>query len=228
MIKAVIFDVDNTLYSYTKAHAEAFAALTEYGEKALGLSLEAFEGLHKKTEHELRKYMGEVAAVHNRTIRYQHMLESIGLPLYPHVLEMSRIYWDTLIGAAVLSPGALEAVKQLKDQGIRIGIGTDMTARIQFRKLTKLGLLPYIDFLVSSEEVGAEKPEKAFFERCVQKAGCKRQECLFVGDSLKKDVLGALEAGLKAAWYCPEGCRESADVPQLTDMLQLLWMISVP
>ncbi len=226
MIKTVIFDVDNTLYSYTDAHEAAFEALSMYADKKLGLSRDVFECLHKKTEDTLREYMGNVAALHNRCIRYQIMLESQGLPLYPHVLEMNDLYWDILLKAAVPSPGVPEALKRLKRQGIHIGIGTDMTARMQFKKLAVLGLLSHIDFLVSSEEAGAEKPEKAFFARCLDKAGVPGQECLFVGDSLKKDVYGAMNAGLRAAWYCPKGDPAQTDVLMITDMAQLPQTVS--
>lgn len=222
MIKAVIFDVDNTLYSYTDAHEAAFDRLAAYADRELGLSRALFEELHQRTEHELRTYMGEVAAVHNRCIRYQIMLENQGLPLYPHVLKMNDLYWDTLLETAVPVPGIMEAVNALKEKGFRLGIGTDMTARIQFRKLEVLGLLRYMDFFVSSEETGTEKPHPAFFARCVKKAGCPAKECLFVGDSLKKDVQGAVDAGLQAVWYCPEYRKKAGeDVPRITDMRQL-------
>lgn len=222
MIKTVIFDVDNTLYSYTEAHKEAFKALTAYAEEKLGLSQEDFEKLHQDTEKELRAYMGNVAALHNRCIRYQVMLECRGIPLYPHVLKMNDLYWNRLLEAAEPSDGALDTIKALKGQGIRIGIGTDMTARVQFLKLETLGILPYVDFLVSSEEAGSEKPEQAFFARCVEKAGCGADECLFVGDNLTKDVLGAVDAGLHGVWYCPKGAGKTADVLQITELLQLL------
>ena len=222
MIKTVIFDVDNTLYSYTKAHEAAFEALSSYAEHELGLSRNIFVKLHQETERELKVYMGDTAAVHNRCIRYQIMLEHQGLPLYPHVLRMNDLYWNALLGAAVPVAGAVDAMKRLKKQGLRIGIGTDMTARMQFEKLEALGLLPYVDFLVSSEETGVEKPDPAFFARCVEKAGCRRDECLFVGDSLKKDVQGAADAGLAAVWYDPEDSGDPADVPRITDMVQLL------
>lgn len=221
MIKTVIFDVDNTLYDFDRAHARAYAALAEYAEAELGLSGEVFVRKLKETGAGLQKYMGDVAAVHNRTIRYQNMLEDNGFPLHPHVLRMDGLYWDTLIREAVPSPGASEALRGLKGMGLRIGIGTDMTARMQFRKLTALGLMPYIDFLVSSEEAGAEKPSARFFSRCVTKAGCAASECLFVGDSLKKDVLGAMDAGLKAVWYCPgEECPE-VGVPRTENLERL-------
>ncbi|MCI9008927.1 MAG: HAD family hydrolase [Lachnospiraceae bacterium] len=226
MIKTVIFDVDNTLYSYTEAHKEAFKALTAYAEEKLGLSQEDFEKLHQDTEKELRAYMGNVAALHNRCIRYQVMLERRGIPLYPHVLKMNDLYWNRLLEAAEPSDGALDTIKALKGQGIRIGIGTDMTARVQFLKLETLGILPYVDFLVSSEEAGAEKPEQAFFARCVEKAGCGADECFFVGDNLTKDVLGAVDAGLHGVWYCPKGAGKTADVLQITELFQLLEKVS--
>lgn len=221
MIKAVIFDVDDTLYSYQEAHKKAFEALLTYADEELLMSREDFLKLHRETERSLREYMGNVAAMHNRCIRYQTILESRGLPLYPHVLRMYDCYWETLLKAAVPTEGAGDVMSQLKKRGVRIGIGTDMTARIQFKKLEVLGLLPYIDFLVSSEEAGAEKPEEAFFARCMEKAGCKRAECLFIGDSLKKDVLGAMDAGLNAVWYCPDGSGESEQVQKIPHMAQL-------
>lgn len=86
--------------------------------------------------------------------------------------------------------------------GLVIGIGTNMTAYVQYLKLEKLGLMPYVDFMVTSEEAGAEKPDRRLFDLCVGKAGCGAEECAFVGDSLRGDALGALEAGMRAFWLC--------------------------
>jgi putative hydrolase of the HAD superfamily len=153
------------------------------------------------------------------------MLEQEGCALEPHVLVMDELYWGTLMEAAKPSQGAIEVMKDLKRQGIRIGVGTDMTARMQLRKLTKLGMLSYVDFLVSSEEAGVEKPHQRFFARIVEKAGCEKQECLFVGDNQKKDVLGAMDAGLKAVWYCPEGCSTHTELLQIANLTQLSQLI---
>lgn len=225
MIKTVIFDVDNTLYNYDSAHEKAITSLSAYAEKELKLPRTTLEDLIKKAFEEQKKYMGNIAAIHNRTIRFQYMLENRGLPLHPHVLKMDEIYWETLLEAAVPSDGAASMMEALKAKGIRIGIGTDMTARMQFRKLTALGLLSYVDFFISSEEVGVEKPEARFFSRCLTKAGCNKEECLFVGDSLKKDVYGAINAGFKAVWYCPKGNQTKTDVLQISNMMQLVQIV---
>ncbi|MCD7830248.1 MAG: HAD-IA family hydrolase, partial [Clostridiales bacterium] len=169
---------------------------------------------------ELKGRMGSCAAIHNRLIRYQNILERLGKPR-GRALRMSDLYWNTLLDAMEPSPGALETVRQLKAQGLKIGVGTDMTARMQFIKLERLGLLPYIDFLVSSEEAQAEKPAPALFDLCVEKAGVRPAECLFVGDNLEKDVHGAQAAGLHALWYRPQGAAEETAEPFVTTLRQL-------
>lgn len=226
MIKAVIFDVDDTLYSYTKAHAAAFEEVLSYAKEQLGVSPEVFSELHQKVQKDLKASIGDVAAVHNRIIRYQNILENQGLPIHPHALKLYELYWGTLMKVAVPSPGAPEIMKSLKEQGIRIGIGTDMTSYMQYKKLESLGLMGYVDFFVSSEEAGVEKPAPAFFALCAAKAGCERQECLFVGDNLKKDVLGPIKAGLRAAWYRPDGSGTEEDVLRITNMEQIGQLIS--
>ncbi|MCD8248318.1 MAG: HAD family hydrolase [Lachnospiraceae bacterium] len=227
MIKTVIFDLDDTLYNYREAHALAFAQLTVYAEKELGIPAAEFEKLHQHYLENAKKFMGDVAATHNRLIRYQMILEEKGLPLYPHALRMCEIYWETFLDATRPFAGARGLLTALHAQNIRIGIGTNMTAYMQFRKLERMELLPLVDFLVSSEEASAEKPAPAFFARCVQKALCTAEECLFVGDSLEMDVYGALRAGLQAVWYHPEGERLEKGVLQITDLGQLTELLQV-
>lgn len=226
MVKTVIFDIDNTLYDYNKAHAVAFGALEEYAAQNLGMGPGEFASLHKKAETELKARFGEVSAVHNRTIRYQYILERQGLPLFPHLLEMTGRYWGTLLRAAQPAPGAAEAMRALKRIGMRIGIGTNMAAFVQLYKLSVLGLLPYVDFFVSSEEAGAEKPSQVFFKQCAAKAGCSAKECLFIGDSLEMDVYGAAGAGMQSLWYCPDACPDGRDARKITSFYQLPGAVS--
>ena len=203
MIKAVIFDIDNTLYSYDNAHEQAFPKLAAYAEEELGIPEEEFREAYSREYAAVRKQLGETAATHNRLIRIQRVLETRGLPLTPHVLRMTDVYWYSLMDAMEPSPHAVETIRALKASGLRLGIGTDMTARVQFQKLERLGMLENFDFIVSSEEAGMDKPAPGLFALCAKKAGCRPEECLFIGDSLKRDVRGALDAGMSAAWYCP-------------------------
>ena len=173
-IKSVLFDIDNTLYDYDSADAQT--QIKNHVEKISGK---------------------DTAVIHNRLIRFQKMLENQHIPLMPHAISLYNTYWDTLISSMELSDGITDYIKSLKQNGIRIGIATDMTAHIQFRKLEKLSLLSFVDFVVTSEEAGCEKPDKFFYELCIEKAGCLPEECLMIGDSLEKDVLGAKTAEMQ-------------------------------
>ena len=213
MIKAVIFDLDGTLYDYNSTNALGLQALQEYTGAEFGWSPEEFQARHQRAIESLTASIGQKAAVHNRVIRYQTILEQASLPLFPHTLRMYDIYWDTLMAASKCFPGEPEAIRALKSAGLVIGVGTNMTSHIQFRKLTALGILPMIDFIVSSEEACAEKPEKALFDLCAKKAGCLPSECAFVGDSFHVDACGALQAGMKPFWFVPGEIHET--VPEI-------------
>lgn len=204
MIQAVIFDIDNTLYDYDAAHAVAFEALTGYAQQALGVDAGRFAALHQAANEVLKvRTGGDCAAIHNRLIRYQILLEGLGKPMF-HAPIMERLYWNTLIDAAVPSPGALDCLERLRQAGIRLGVGTDMTADWQYVKLERLNMLPLLDFVVTSEEISQEKPGARFFRLCQEKAGCPASDCVFVGDNRKKDVEGARSAGMHPVWYLPQ------------------------
>lgn len=218
MIKAAIFDIDNTLYNLDKANETAMSALGIYVKKNFGMEPEETRRLAGKCMGIVAQRTGDYAAQHNRLLRYQCFLEQIGSTDYQKAMEMYHVYWDTVLAVMEPEPGIVSLFLRLKDAGIRLGIGSDMTAYIQYKKLEKLGVLRYLDFLVMSEEAGAEKPAPRFFDLCVKKAGCRPEECVFIGDNLKKDVIGSTECGLKGTWYNPEDkeAKEAAGYPVIT------------
>jgi len=204
MIKAVIFDIDNTLYDYDAANACAMSAIEEYASLHFGWSAQFTEDKVKTSYSEMKLLAGRKAVIHNRLIRFQRILEQENIALSPHALNMYDIYWSTLTESSKLFPGLTDALISLKNEGVSIGIGTNMTSVMQFRKLEALGILKYFDFIVSSEEAGSEKPDKVLFLMCAKKAGVTPDECLYVGDNLKNDIMAAERAGLKGLWFAPE------------------------
>ncbi len=210
MIRSVIFDIDSTLYDYDSANVSALAALSSYTENAFGWQPGQMQEENRRMMRILAQEMGSTAGSHNRLIRYQRILEEKGIPLSPHVLRMYRLYWETLMEKAALFDGAEDTLRTIHGRGIRIGIGTDMTSVMQVEKLERFGLMRYIDYFVSSEEAGAEKPDRRLFDLCVRKSGCRAEECLFVGDNYRKDYCGAVQAGLEAALFLADGDDEKA------------------
>lgn len=178
MIAAFVFDIDNTLYSYDMANEFAFRAVSDYACQTFRLTAEQFTALHQKGDRLLRAHAGgRCAAIHNRLIRYQLMLEQIGQPLF-HAPKMAGLYWSALLSHMQPCPGAKQCLALLKSSGYTVGVGTNMTADYQLAKLERLGVLEYVDFMVSSEEVSIEKPDVKFFACCLEKAGRRGDECV--------------------------------------------------
>ncbi len=224
MIKAVIFDIDNTMYDFDGAHQTAMDALAAYMKENFGIGSEETAALMKKCMDIIAERTGDSAAKHNRLLRFQCILEQLGSTDYWKAMEMYHVYWDALIEVMEPEPGLIPLLRRLRERGIRLGIGSDMTAYVQYRKLKRMGVLQYMDFLVISEEAGAEKPTQRFFELCLKKAGCEPGECVFIGDSLKKDVTGAAKYGMAGTWYNPKNreAEEAAGYPVITSFEEYL------
>lgn len=206
MVKAVIFDIDDTLYNYMENDRRVKKELQEWCAEKLGISAEEYQEYLKKGEKYANDRAGWGYAVnHNRLVLYQTMLELLGKPVIPYAYEMYELYWDSLISQIVPNPGVVELLQDLKVRGTYIGLGSNMTADIQYRKIMKLRLGEYIDGIVTSEEAGIEKPDARLFRLCAEKAGVDVSECVFIGDSVNHDVRGAQAAGMPVMLYDSEG-----------------------
>ena len=91
MIKTVIFDLDDTLYSYVKANNKAFSLLQKFVEKNFGWSPEEFKKMHDDMFQEHLRTMGPIAAAHNRLIRFQAILDRMEKPSH-YALEFCKFF----------------------------------------------------------------------------------------------------------------------------------------
>ena len=113
-------------------------------------------------------------------------------------LKYSDLYWNTLIKEIEVAPEALELLQNANKSKIKICIVSDMTLREQVQKIQKLGIGSLIDYLVTSEEVGFEKPHHSMFEAALKKVNSSPERTIMIGDSLNKDIEGAKALGIKA------------------------------
>lgn len=199
-LKAVLFDLDNTLYDFSSAHKQGLRAMAEYGQSRFDVPARRFLLAYQAADQQLKKEQPYAAACHNRAIIAQRMLEMLGLPSIVTPLELYETYWGTILRTIKPRDGVVELLSRLHHQRIRTGICTDMTAHIQHRKIAALGLASYLDAMVSSEEAGVEKPNPKVFLDCLAKLNVKPNEAVFIGDSFERDVCGAHAAGLIPFW----------------------------
>lgn len=210
-MKAIIFDLDDTLYdcNYTNNGASVEAVCEYAAKELLQLPVDKVRHAFDTARMSLKDtIIGDVAAQHNRMLYFQKTLELLGYPPISYALEMYDCFWNDFLGRISLYPGAKKLLEEMRSRGVRIGICTDMTVHIQHRKLRALGIDQLIDVLVTSEEVGVEKPNPAIYQCVLDKLGVNAEEAVYVGDSLEKDVKGPICMGMKGIWYVDEAVTE--------------------
>lgn len=230
MIEAVIFDLDDTLYDYKTLDKKARAKVEEFTCRELGISTGQYQEAYQFGREETKRRLWDVGAGHNRLLYFQKALEYLGIAPIPVSIRMYEQYWGIFLREMKPFLGVRELFQYLREEQIPIMICTDLTAHIQHRKIEALGIAADIKYLVSSEEAGREKPAKEVFDLCLEKLGLPQEHIWYVGNSVEKDVKGALRAGMRTVLFCPEmdvktveieeGCYvQIRDYRQLKDIL---------
>ncbi len=204
MIKAVVFDLDDTLYAYEPLDREAGKRVQDFTCQRLGISEEDYQKAYRFGRTETKRQLGDVAASHNRLLYFQRTLEYLKVKPMPLSLQMYEMYWNTFLQKMQLYSGARALLDGLHRKGVIVAICTDLTAHIQHRKIAALGLCDDISCLVTSEEAGREKPSPQIFALCLRKLGFPAEEVCCIGDNYEKDIAGAKACGMQAVWFHPE------------------------
>lgn len=199
-VKYVFSDLDNTLYSYGPCHQyaleECFLKVSSFFK-----DFDSFSLKYRASRDAITKRLSPQGACRSRLLAFISLFEEEKLSApYSLALEMDELYWGTFITQMELSNDASQFIQTCREKKIKICLVTDMITNIQILKIKKLGIEQDVAFLVTSEEVGEEKPGRPIFEEAIRKTGASLQEVIFVGDDLKKDYLGAKNFGMKSYW----------------------------
>ena len=211
-IKAVIFDLDDTLFDHYHslraglvAIQKACADLQRYPLDDLTYTyIDLVESLH------LQVLQGLLTLDEARIQRIRACFLKYGLALsMDEARAYALLYRETYQSARQIVPGAVALLECLRTDA-KIAVITNNTSLEQREKLDTCGLAHLIDVLVISEEVGVIKPDPAIFAITLERLGCSAGETVMVGDAWKTDVIGAHRAGIKPVWLnrfgtaCPD------------------------
>lgn len=152
VIEAVVFDLDDTLYDYSRLNGAAQNRLCGFARERLRVRREVFLAAYGRAQKDIKALLGDTAACHNRLLYCQKTLELLGQKPASLALELYEAYWGYMLSHMRLRPGAGELLEYCTGRGLTVGVCTDLTAHIQHRKLSRLGLDRLTDVLVTSRK----------------------------------------------------------------------------
>src|SRR3989344_1789917 len=137
--KAILFDLDNTLYEYEPIHQEALKKTYDVLKKEIKISFNEFLKLFKLSKSEIQRELAGTASSHNRVLYFQRLIEKTHNTIESEiVLKLYDAYWNNFLANMKLRKGALETLKELKKMGYKTAIVSDLTTQIQLRKMNLL------------------------------------------------------------------------------------------
>lgn len=195
--EAVCLDLDNTLYDYESANQAGQEAVFKKMGQSLGLSRNDLEVAFSTSRQQIKARLKNQASSHSRLLYFQRMLEVLGLKTQPlMVLDLEQTFWRHYLHNCQLYDGVKDFLFLLRSKNIVTALITDLTVQIQFRKVIYLKIDRLIDFIVTSEEAGADKPDQAPFNLVLDKLGLPAERVWMIGDSYEKDISGLQTLGL--------------------------------
>ncbi|MDA2910952.1 HAD-IA family hydrolase [Nitrospiraceae bacterium AH_259_D15_M11_P09] len=202
--KAVVFDLDDTLYPERSFVLSGFRAAAQWAE--LYLAIPASEGIT------------ELARLYEDGVRgntFDKWLGQRGCYSPQTVGELIKIYREHSPTLRPF-PETKDMLQRLRARRHNIGLLSDGLLGVQRRKLSALHLVEYFDVVVLSDQFGREawKPNPETFRRLLQILGLSGDECIYVGDNPLKDFVGAKQLGMFTMRVChPEGIYRDVQPP---------------
>lgn len=199
-MKALIFDLDDTLYNQEQPFKRAVQAHLPVQDEQMEALYIAFR-LYADEVFEAAT-AGEMTLEASHIYRMKRALADFGHQVSDELaLTIQKDYQENQ-GKLLLSPEFPAIFDYCHQHKIRLGIITNGPHLHQLRKLQSLEMTKWIsdDVTIISGQVGVTKPAKAIFDLMVEKMQLLPEELCYVGDSFENDVVGAKGAGWKAIW----------------------------
>ena len=200
MIEILFLDLDDTILDFHKAERIAIArTIREFGVEPTEEVLARYHVINKWHWEQLE--LGTMTREEILVGRFAVLFEEMGMTVDP--VSVARTYEKNLSIGHYFLPGAEEAVDALHRK-YRLFLTSNGTASVQKGRMTSANLYRFFEKVFVSQEIGHNKPAKAYFDACFEQIpDFDPAKAMIVGDSLSSDIQGGINAGIKTCWVNP-------------------------
>ncbi len=219
MLKAILFDFDGTLVNYVDSDIQSLRWLHTYTgasvpfEDFLGTAVDEIMRFHQLVDQNLiDPLLMHEFRLKNTFARYEIAWNN----------DLAHLYQGKLINACLPLAG-IEALLQIIRPRVKLGLVTNAYNGVEQRaRIKNSGLEKFFDCIVIAGDIGIYKPDSAIFLRALKQIDVPSGKALFVGDSVRHDILGAKSIGLKTVLFSKKQSNQADYTVEKVDELSHL------
>ena len=210
MIEFLFLDLDDTILDFHKAERIAIAkTIQDFGVEPTEEVLNRYHVINKWHWEQLE--LGKLTRAEVLVNRFAALFSELGEEV--DARKCAKVYEKNLSIGHYFLPGAEEAVEALSKK-YRLYLASNGTASVQKGRMTSANLYRFFEKVFVSQEIGHNKPSKAYFDGCfAQIPDFDPKKAMIVGDSLSSDIKGGINAGIATVWVNPNHLPANPDIP---------------
>jgi FMN phosphatase YigB (HAD superfamily) len=200
-VPVLLCDLDDTLFDHQHATRSALARLQASDARLNAWALEDLKARHHilLEQYHQEVLAGRLSIDQAREQRFQALVgggDASGLA--EAYRDAYTLDWQEVAGAADL-------LRAARAEGMSVIIVTNNIVSEQRKKLDRIGLTSLVDALVTSEEVGCQKPDPRIFADALARVGAASHDAVMLGDAWVADVTGAIASRIRPVWLNRHG-----------------------
>jgi putative hydrolase of the HAD superfamily len=225
MKNVILFDLGNTLVRYyerSEFHEilrESIIDVYNYLNLASKVSLQDVWQRVKDEDHESKDY--QVRPLEGRLARIFDLVD----PSEDFMMVLCRCFMKPIFGRSRIYDDTLASLSDLKAMGFRMAIVSNTAwgspAELWREEIKRFSLHKCVDFDIFCRDVGWRKPSERIFEFALKKMNVSPEQCIFVGDDPRWDIIGPRNVGIEAILIDRKGVFQDIEEQRITSLREL-------